>query len=137
MGGGHQIQGLISWRTLSLLCLSMWLSARVEAQYFFSPDNQDEQGPGIRYFGSAKDTNGVPLSNATIVIDSGTLSIVVITDDLGRFRKKVPLQMTPDTVAIKCFKPGYQSLRLEKRPGFGPKPTVQVDCVLRRSAAGH
>lgn len=137
MGGEHRIRGLISWRTFSLLCLSIWLSARVDAQYFFSSENQDEQGPGIRYFGSAKDANGVPLSNATIVIDSGTLSIVVITDDLGRFHKKAPLRMTLDNVTIKCFKPGYQSLRMEKRPGFGPKPTVQVDCVLRRSAAGH
>lgn len=133
----HRIRRLVCWRTFSLLCLSMWLSARVEAQYFFSPDNQDEQGPGIRYFGAAKDTNGVLLSNANIVIDSGTLSIVVVTDDQGRFHQKLPLRMTLDTVAIKCFKPGYQSVRLDKRPGIGPKPTVQVDCVLRRAAAGR
>ena len=137
MGAEHQIQGLVSWRALGLLCLSMWLSARVEAQYFFRPDNQDEQGPGIRYFGSAKDANGVPLANASIVIDSGTLSFVMVTDDLGRFHKKVPVQMTLDKVAIKCFKPGYQSLRLEKRPGVGPKPTVQVDCVLQSPATGR
>jgi hypothetical protein len=110
------------------------------AQYSFDPSNPDEQTPGIRYFGAAKDEKGVLLPGVTVlIVIGGRSSFVFVTDDQGRFRGTVPLTLadsTPDTVAAKCSKMGYQFVRAIERPGLGaPRPYVQVDCVLHSSVS--
>jgi hypothetical protein len=106
--------------------------APVRAQYNYDPAAADEQLPGIRYFGSAKDERGSLLPGVSILIDSPQAAFVFVTDDLGRFHGNLPLDLGADKVAPKCFKVGFELLRVNKRPGpQGPKPTVQVDCVLR------
>jgi hypothetical protein len=105
------------------------------AQYTYDPSSADEQTPGIRYFGSAKDDRGVLLAGVTISIEiGGTTSFVFITDEQGRFHGNVPLTLagsTPATITTKCFKAGYQFVRATRRSGLdAPKPYVQVDCVL-------
>lgn len=106
------------------------------AQYSFDPANPDEQTPGIRYFGSAKNEQGVLIPGVTVLIlIGGRSSFVFVTDDQGRFRGTLPLtpaDSAPDTVAAKCSKTGYQFVKVIKRPGMGaPRPYMQVDCVLR------
>ncbi len=122
----------------ALACaLALAAIAPVSAQYSYDPGNPDEQGPGIRYFGSAKDDKGSLLAGVTVLIDSDEISFVFVTDELGRFRGKVPLNMVAGKVTAECSKPGYEIVRVIKRPGPpAPKPTVQVDCVLRVTAAG-
>jgi hypothetical protein len=110
------------------------------AQYSFDPSNPDEQTPGIRYFGSAKDEKGVLIPGVTVlIVIGGRSSFVFVTDDQGRFRGTVPLTLpdsAPDTVAAKCSKTGYQFVKAIKRPGMGaPKPYVQVDCVLHSAVS--
>lgn len=106
--------------------------APVHAQYNYDPAAADEQLPGIRYFGSAKDERGSLLPGVSILIDSPQAAFVFVTDDLGRFHGNLPLDLGADKVAPKCFKVGFELIRVNKRPGpQGPKPTVQVDCVLR------
>lgn len=105
------------------------------AQYLFDPSNPDEQTPGIRYFGSAKDEKGVLIPGVTVlIVIEGRSSFVFVTDDAGRFRGTLPLTLAnsaPDTASVKCSKTGYQFVRAIKRPGMdAPKPYVQVDCVL-------
>jgi hypothetical protein len=101
------------------------------AQYTYNPSSADE-APGIKYFGSAKDANGALLPDVSIQIISSSLTYVVVTDEQGRFRENAKLDMVPEKVTLKCFKEGYQLVRLNKRPGpSAPKRTVQVDCVLR------
>lgn len=107
------------------------------AQYSYDPSNADEKGPGIRYFGSAKDENGSLLAGVTVLIDSDESAYVFVTDDQGRFRGKVPLNMVAGKVTAECSKAGFEMVRVSKRPGpAAPKPTVQVDCVLRPVKAG-
>jgi len=102
------------------------------AQYAYDPAAADEQGaPGVRYFGAAKDEQGAFVQGATILIESDQYSFVFVTDDQGRFRGTLPLDATPNVVSLKCWKAGFQFVRLEKRLGpAGAKPSVQVDCVL-------
>jgi hypothetical protein len=108
-------------------------TAPVSAQYSFNPANRDEQKPGIRYFGSVKDDSGVVISDATVMIAATQVNFVLVTDELGRFHDTLGLEMTSDKVKVTCFKAGYRPVRVTKRPGIiGPRPTVQVDCVLKR-----
>ena len=107
-------------------------------QYLFDPSNADEQTPGIRYFGSAKDEKGVLMPGVTVFIEYGSKSFVFVTDDQGRFRGFVPLTLpAPDKSSSKCSRPGYQLVSATERPGLNaPKPYVQVDCVLRLATPG-
>jgi hypothetical protein len=122
--------------TIALLCLITASIANppVFAQYVYNPASADE-GPGIKYFGSAKDTNGALLPDVSIQIRSDNSTIVLVTDIQGRFRKNVALDMEPEKVTLKCFKEGYQLVHLNKRLGpSAPKQTVQIDCVLRATS---
>ena len=105
------------------------------AQYTFDPANADEL-PGIRYFGSAKDENGVLLANVTVLVTFGDKTdFVFITDEQGRFRGILPQALGGagiGKISPTCSKKGYQFLRSTNRVGVdAPKPYVQVDCVLR------
>jgi hypothetical protein len=105
------------------------------AQYLYNPASADE-GPGIRYFGSAKDENGALLPDVTVNVASPKGSYFLVTDDQGRFRVTVPLDTVTETVTLKCFKPGFELVRTTKRPGpTGPRKSVQVDCVLRGASS--
>lgn len=123
--------------TIALTCLitSSIANSIVSAQYVYDPAAADE-GPGIKYFGSAKDTNGALLPDVSIQILGNNSTFVSVTDSQGRFRENVTLDMVPDKVRLKCFKEGYQLVRLNKRIGpSAPKQTVQVDCVLRATSS--
>jgi hypothetical protein len=99
------------------------------AQYIFDPRNADEQGGGIKYFGSAKDEQGALLPGVTIQI-AGAFTLV--TDEQGRYRGFVNEIYPGETTPIVCFRPGYQFVRVIKRPGpaGGVAKTFQADCVL-------
>lgn len=103
------------------------------AQYTFDPNNADEQGPGIKYFGSAKDERGALIPGASILVAH---SFVLVTDDQGRFRGNIDEGFTADKTPVGCSKPGYSFVRAVKRPGpaGGAKKTVQVDCVLHKNS---
>jgi len=114
-------------------CVACVVISAASAQYTFDPAAADEQGPSIRYFGAAKDDKGTLLAGVSVQIDSADSEYVFVTDEQGRFHANLPLDMVPEKTKSKCFKVGYQQLRVTTRPGpKGAKPTVQVDCVLRR-----
>ena len=102
------------------------------AQYSFSPGNADELGGGMKVFGSAKDDNGALLPDVTVKI--ANLS-VQITDVQGRYRAAIDSVLTAQALTVGCTKPGYQFLRVMKRPGpvGAAKPMVEADCVLHKA----
>jgi hypothetical protein len=106
------------------------------AQYSYDPSHADEQTPGVRYFGSAKDDKGALLPGVSVVLDSPQWAYVLNTDEQGRFRINLPLNALREKVATRCAKPGFELVRVSSRPGpqGAPKPTVQVDCVLHRQS---
>jgi len=102
------------------------------AQYAFDPSAADEQMHGIKYFGAAKDEKGSLIPGVTILLSASQTSFVFVTDDAGRFRGILPVDALPGNFSPKCSKAGFQFVKATKRPGLdGPKPYVQVDCVLR------
>ena len=114
------------------LCLLALLTAPALAQYVFDPSNADEQGPGIKYFGSAKDDRGALLPGVTITI-AGAFTLV--TDAQGRYRGLVDDIYQGDKTPIGCSKPGYSFVRMDRRagPAGGARQTYQADCVLRKN----
>lgn len=128
--GRHLVR--CTWRRsawYTVMASAMMSSAH--AQYTYSPAAADEL-PGIRYFGSAKDEKGALLPDVSVEIDMQNISYLFVTDEQGRYRVNLPLDMRPENVTLKCFKAGFQLVRVNKRPGpAGPKLTVQADCVLR------
>jgi hypothetical protein len=118
--------------------VAAFFASHVSAQYVYDPNAADEQGPpSIRYFGAAKDDKGTLLPGTTILLESAQLSFVLVTDEQGRFRANLPLELVAEKVSPKCSKPGFSVVRVTKRAGpEGVKPTVQVDCVLRAASKG-
>lgn len=119
----------------AMACLVVAAPAR--AQYEYNPNAPHEMdNPGPRLFGSVKDERGVLVEGATIVLDSDRFSFVLVTDALGRFQITAPLGTPTEKVSAKCSKPGYESVRMTRRPGpTGVKPILQIDCVLRAVAS--
>jgi hypothetical protein len=112
------------------------LTTATRAQYVYNPANADE-GPGIRYFGSVKDDRGALLPGVSIMISNDQATFLLTTDEQGRFRANLPLDMRPEVVTPKCFKVGYQLVQMSKRLGpTGPKVTVQVDCIMHAARPG-
>ncbi len=101
------------------------------AQYNFDPNNADEQGRGIKYFGSAKDERGALIAGASILVAH---EYVMVTDATGRYRGNLDPLYTGDRTAVGCSKPGYAFVKVTKREGpvNAVKQTVQADCVLRK-----
>lgn len=112
--------------------LFMALLTPAWAQYNYDPNNADEQGTGIKYFGSVKDERGALVPGATIAIAH---YFMLVTDTQGRFRGNIDGSYTADETPVGCSKPGYDFLRVVKRPGpaGGIKQSVQVDCFLRKT----
>lgn len=118
--------------TFAFGLVAMLAVASSSAQYAYDPSNADEQGPGIRYFGAVKDSRGAHVAGATVVISDHSSRFLFVTDEAGRFRGMLPPETVLAQVELKCFKMGYQLVRVTKRPGpANAKPTVQVDCLLR------
>jgi hypothetical protein len=116
--------------------IALLVISSVSAQYTFDPSAADEQGNGIKYFGSAKDDKGSLIPGVTVLLSSGQNSFVFVTDDTGRFRGLLPVDTAPKTVSAKCAKSGFEFVKAIKRLGLdAPKPYVQVDCVIRVSGS--
>jgi hypothetical protein len=128
--GRGAIERILSAVALIYCCIS-------QAQYLYNPNNPDELNwQGIRYFGSAKDEKGALLPGVTVSIGTQQANYLFVTDQLGRFRGNLPIQAVASSVTAACSKAGFTQMRLSKRPSpAGPKPSVQVDCVLAPARA--
>ena len=120
------------FRQAAVGVLAAWfLISPAVAQYIFDPSNADEKGGGIKYFGSAKDDQGVLVPGVTMTI-AGAFTLV--TDAQGRYRGFVNEIYPGETTPIVCSKPGYEFVRVIKRPGpaGGVAQTFQADCILHK-----
>jgi hypothetical protein len=96
--------------------------------------NNDEEGAGPAYFGFVRDTRGVPVSDAQVVLRPKTGEPVTIkTNVLGLYRSHVRKEVTPDDVQISCEKNGYQQKSVFRRTPPGAKDMfIETDCTLQR-----
>ena len=111
------------------------LPTMVAGQYTVDMSDDAESRPHIRYFGSAKDNGGRRLPDVTILIESRNSNFIFLSDQSGRFSGALPIAMKAPTVSARCVRRGYQTVRVTKRASSGGgKSSVQVDCILKRSA---
>lgn len=124
-------------RSVFALLLAGTLAASPgQAQYAFDPAAADElDKPGVHFFGIAKDESGRPVPDVLVVLEDIATSYTLVTNQAGRYRARLPVGTTPRGVTATCSRPGYVALRVSKRPGATRQtgPTVQVDCLLRRT----
>jgi hypothetical protein len=115
---------------------ALLLCGSIPAQYVFDPSAAHElEKSGNKYFGSAKDDKGVLIAGVTVLLEADDTNYVLTTDEQGRFRTTLPGTIAPKDVKAKCWRDGYQFVRVNKR--LAPKGAlspVQVDCVLRLAA---
>ena len=103
--------------------------------YSYSPGNADEQQPGNVYFGAAKNSDGRFLPGVTVVLKTAVADFVLVTDEAGRFRMKLPVDTKPADVSASCSRLGYVLVKAVKRAPRGQSLTpVEVNCVLRQEA---
>lgn len=116
-----------------LACSCLALPALALAQiYSYSPNNADEL-PGNVYFGSAKGSDGRFMAGVSVVLKTDMADFVMVTDESGRFRMTLPLEIKPAEVAASCSRRGYVLVKAQKRSPRGKTLTpVEVNCVLQR-----
>jgi hypothetical protein len=105
----------------------------VLAQYGYDPAQIDDSATNI-YFGSVRDTSGNYISDVSIVLvtEHDEVTYVVVTDGVGRFRTKLPLNVMPRDVTAHCSHSAYKLVRVIKRaPPRGATSPVEIDCILK------
>lgn len=123
-------------RGAMLATLALASAGAAFAQYTNDGPEDLLKGNGVRYFGAARDERGARLADVSFLFETPQASFVFVTDAGGRFRGLLPLDTAKKTVTAKCWKAGLETVRVERRAGPDPaRPSVQVDCVLRRAAA--
>lgn len=100
--------------------------------YNFDPANPPDKAMNV-YFGSTKDTDGTSLAGVTVTLDIDVTTYVMVTDDDGRFKIRIPKGIAMSQVKFTCSRPGYVLYRASKRPPPDKSQSpIQADCVLKR-----
>lgn len=95
------------------------------------PDEVLNNTEGNVYFGAVRDEHGQFLENATVVLDTGFIEYVAVTDPRGRYRLQLPLDVAPGQVLARCSRPGFATSRLVRRPPrSGAMTPVEISCFL-------
>ena len=116
---------------LAGLCLAMPAVALAQI-YSYSPNNADELAGNV-YFGAAKGSDGQFMAGVSVVLKTAAADFVMVTDESGRFRMKLPPEIKPTDVVASCSRRGYVLVRAQKRSPRGKTLTpVEVNCVLQR-----
>jgi len=116
--------------------LALLGSGAAIAQYTNDGPEDLQKGSGVRYFGSARDERGARLVDVSFLFEAPQASFVFVTDAMGRFRGLLPLATAKQVVTAKCWKAGFETVRVERRAGPDPaRPSMQVDCVLKPKVA--
>jgi hypothetical protein len=101
--------------------------------YGYDPASTYKDGPGNIYFGVARNASGNYVPGVTVILETRDVNFVLYTDDTGRFRTKLPLNVNPGDVTAHCSRNGYRAVKVIKRtPPAGRPSPVQVDCVLQQ-----
>lgn len=134
MAGGPMTRSTVLRRLLPWLLLpTIPLAA---AQYAFDTSRDGHAETGTRYFGSARDDQGTRLPDVIFLLDSPQVTFSFVTDGSGRFAGVAPVELRAGTASARCVKAGFQQVRLSQRPGpRNGRRTLQIDCVLRRTAS--
>ncbi|MEM1189425.1 MAG: carboxypeptidase-like regulatory domain-containing protein [Pseudomonadota bacterium] len=122
-------------RTLSLALLALCQMPLTASGQFYGnavPAELLDLQSGSVWFGSVRDGSGEFLADATVLLDSGVIEYVAVTDLDGRFRLVLPESTVADEVTPFCAHPGFSTFELRlRRPGRERRTPVELSCTLR------
>ena len=97
-----------------------------------SPADWSEDQYNNIYFGAARSGDGDFLPGVTIVLDTGMIEYVAVTDVRGRYRLRLPLSVSPNDVTARCSRPDHSGAEVRRRlPRRGQLSPVEVTCYLK------
>ncbi len=97
----------------------------------FSADTDDDTPANI-YFGAAKDADGDYIHGATVVLSSDMMDFVAVTDHRGRFRLRLPVELAPADIEVRCSHNAYRGSKVFRRlPRDRALSPVEISCRLR------
>lgn len=120
------------WRCL--LCGVLVSASPASVAQFYSnaiPAEWAEEEHANIYFGYARDANGDFLAGVTVVLDTGLIEYVAVTNGFGHFRLRLPTTVAPDAVRPRCSRRDFQAARVTTRLLARRAVTpVEVSCWL-------
>ena len=117
---------------LALASLATALPAAA-AGYGYDPSALLDDSKVNIYFGSARTAKGKYLANTTIILDSAhnNVSYVATTDALGRYRLRLPRDVTPDAVEGRAARRQFRLVQAIRRlPPDEATTPVEIDFIL-------
>ncbi len=91
----------------------------------------DTEGAGPVYYGFVRDTRGLGVPDAEVVLTPKQGTPVILTSNrLGLYRSHVSNDVQPTDVEVICSKPGYKQTSVTRRQGGGR--AIETDCTLQR-----
>lgn len=92
----------------------------------------DTAGNGPVFFGVVRDTRGLGVSDAEVILQARQGEPVKLrTNILGVYRSHVETDAAPAEVVVTCGKPGYRQAAVVRRLGQNPRIS-EINCTLQR-----
>jgi hypothetical protein len=92
----------------------------------------DKEGKGPSYFGFVRDTRGVAVPDASVVLRPKSGEPVVIkANRVGIYRSHISKDVRPEDVEVACEKEGYKQVRVARRSTPGAM-NVETSCTMQR-----
>jgi len=110
------------------------MSTEVAAQFYGNaiPAELFDLQAGSVWFGSVRSNKGDFISDATVVLDTGFIEYVAVTDIGGRFRMVLPENTVPSEVAFSCAKAGFSPAQGRlRRPSKSASTSIELSCIVR------
>jgi hypothetical protein len=99
---------------------------------FDGPDDTPISGPS--YFGFVRDTRGVGVANAEVVLaPPNEPAVSMKTNILGLYRSHVSKDAAPEDVKVTCSLAGYVQIKVVRRQGDSNPRQIETDCVLQKT----
>jgi hypothetical protein len=97
---------------------------------FDGPDDTAASGPS--YYGFVRDTRGVGVGHADVVLTPrGGIAVTVKTNVLGLYRSHVSRTVSPADVLVSCSALGYVQVKVVRRQGTPSARQIETSCILQ------
>jgi len=103
------------------------------AGYGYDPSALLDDSKVNIYFGSARTTKGKFVANTTVILESAhnNVTYVATTDPAGRYRLRLPRDVTADTVSARSAHRQFRMVQAVRRlPPGGATTPVEIDFIL-------
>jgi hypothetical protein len=94
----------------------------------------DTENQGPAYFGFVRDTRGIAVPDARVVLRPKTGKPVEIKSSaIGVYRSHIRKEVRPDDVEVSCEKAGYKQTNVSRRtPPGSIAMFIETNCTLQR-----